>query len=334
MPPRIPVSSRCLRELVGKHAARYATAQAITPAPSQHAIQASLPLTRYPPSQPPSHKPAEFRRSQLHRQYTSLLKSNPLILVFQHNNLKAQEWMSLRRELTNALRKVDSTQAERGADGQIADYVKIQVIHSGVFGAALRVAEYFEPGQVGRIESDDPRVASSISVPEASANVNDPALRHGLSRAAHAATFDKRRDHPLVPLLNGPIALLTFPSVSTEHLKTALTILSPQSPNFPAPTRRANPGWHEPPVQAAVQKLLLLGARVEGSVFDQEKTRWVGTISGGIDGLRAQLINTLQGAGAAITTSLESATRSVYFTLEARKSMLEEPSKGEEKPTE
>lgn len=250
------------------------------------------------------------------------------MLVFQHNNLKAQELMSLRRELTNALRKVDQTQAEHGKEG-IADYVKIQVIQTGVFGAALRVAEYFEPGQIQSIASDDPRVASSISITKhkTSADVNDPALQHGLSRTAHAATFDKRHTHPLMPLLNGPIALLTFPDVSTEHLKAALTILSPLAPTFPAPTRRANPGWHEPAVQAAIQKLILLGARVEGSVFDQEKTRWVGTISGGIGGLRAQLINTLQGAGAAITTSLESATRSIYFTLEGRKSMLEEHGK-------
>lgn len=72
---------------------------------------------------------------------------------------------------------------------------------------------------------------------------------------------------------------------------------------------------------------MLLGARVEGRILDMEGVRWVGGIDGGIDGLRAQLVYMLQGVGAGITTALEGAGQSLYFTMESRRQMLEEESK-------
>lgn len=80
-------------------------------------------------------------------------------------------------------------------------------------------------------------------------------------------------------------------------------------------------------MQNGLKKLILMGARVEGKVFDMEGTRWVGGIDGGIDGLRAQLVYMLQGVGAGITSALEGASRSLYFTMESRKQMLEEEAK-------
>ncbi|KAG7006690.1 hypothetical protein G7Y79_00013g034620 [Physcia stellaris] len=68
------------------------------------------------------------------------------------------------------------------------------------------------------------------------------------------------------------------------HLSAALRILAPKAPSFPAPTRRQNPGYYELATQAGLQKLMLLGARVEGRVFDGEGVRWVGGIEGGIGG--------------------------------------------------
>jgi ribosomal protein L10 len=152
-------------------------------------------------------------------------------------------------------------------------------------------------------------------------------LTHTLSKAAHEAIADTRTAHALAPLLSGPLVALTFPDVSPQHLKAALSILSPSAPQFPAPTRRANPGWHDPAVQSGLQKLLLLGARVEGKVFDVEGTKWVGSIEGGLDGLRAQLVNMLQAIGAGVTNTLESAGKSLYFTLEGRRTMLEDEEK-------
>jgi ribosomal protein L10 len=202
----------------------------------------------------------------------------------------------------------------------LADGVKLQVVQTGIFSSALRVVEYYKPeAQSG---------AAALSTAE-----HDDALTHVLSKAAHEAALNIRRKHALAPLLSGPLALLTFPTVSPQHLKTAISILSPSAPQFPAPTRRANPGWHDPPVQAGIQKLLLLGARVEGKVFDVERTKWVGSIEGGLEGLRGQLVATLQGVGAGITNTLESAAKTLYFTVESRRSMLEDEGK-EEAPKE
>lgn len=130
--------------------------------------------------------------------------------------------------------------------------------------------------------------------------------------------------------MTGSLALLTLPTVSPQYLKAALQILAPQPPAFPAPTRRANPAYWDPAVQDGLKKLMLLGARIDGKVFDMEGARWVGGIDGGIDGLRAQLVYMLQGVGAGITGALEGAARSLYFTMESRRQMLDE----EAKPTD
>jgi large subunit ribosomal protein L10 len=233
------------------------------------------------------------------------------MLLFQHNNFKSVEWIGVRRELMIALQKVDALRAAEGPSdpvGGLAEGIKLQTIQTGIFEAALKITEYYDP----------------IRDEYSPASPNEPKLTHTLSRTAHEAVAKKKLTHALAPLLSGPLALLTFPSVSPQHLKAALSILSPNPPNFPAPTRRANPGYHDPAVQNGIAKLLLLGARVENRVFDAEGTRWVGKIEGGIEGLRAQLVGMLQGVGAGLTSVLEGTGRSLYFTVEGRRGMLEE----------
>lgn len=85
-------------------------------------------------------------------------------------------------------------------------------------------------------------------------------------------------------------------------------------------------------MQTGLQKLLLLGARVEGKVFDIDGTKWVGGIEGGLEGLQAQLVSMLQGFGAGLTNTLESAGKSLYFTVEGRRTMLEDEEKGVSEP--
>ncbi|MCJ1356517.1 MAG: hypothetical protein MMC33_006512 [Icmadophila ericetorum] len=288
-------------------------------------------IVRYPPTQPPSHKPPEIRKSQLHRQYTSLLRSTPLLLLFQHNNLKAAEWIGVRRELTTALRKLDEARAAAGEeDLHLADTIKIQIIQTGIFAATLRVVEYFRPEKQPTPcipHPTDLATQSSATIPH---TARDHTLRHGLSKAAHNAARWRRFDHALTPILSGPLMVVSFPIVSTVHLKTVLSILSPSPPDFPAPTRRANPDYHEPVVQSGLQKLLLLGARIEGRVFDYEGAKWVGKIEGGLEGMRGQLVVLLQSIGAGVTNTLESAGRSLYFTVEGRRGMLEEEEKKKE----
>lgn len=250
------------------------------------------------------------------------------MLLFQHNNLKSQEWVGLRRELTKALRKVDEARVITGhASEPLADGIKIQIIQTGIFAAALRIVEFYKPeSRSSTLDPTDPSISSSATIPLYSPSSDG--LTHSLSTAAHEAVADTRTAHALAPLLSGPLMLLTFPNVSPEHMKAAMSILSPSAPDFPAPTRRANPGWHDAGVQSGLQKILLLGARVEGKVFDVDGTKWVGKIEGGLDGLRAQLVAMLQGSGASITNTLESAGRSLYFTVEGRRTMLEDEGKG------
>ena len=73
---------------------------------------------------------------------------------------------------------------------------------------------------------------------------------------------------------------------------------------------------------------------MEGKAFDTDGTRWVGGIEGGLAGLRGQLVAMLSSVGAGVTSTLESAGRSLYFTVEGRRSMLEEAEKGEGGKTE
>jgi large subunit ribosomal protein L10 len=222
--------------------------------------------------------------------------------------------MSIRRELAIALRRLDESLVAQGIPSQgLADGIKLQIIQTGIFDTALKIVEWYPQDSAGNPDLH-----------------KGGAFMHTLSTPVHDAVTKYKPLHGLTPLLSGPLALLTFPTVSPQYLKAALSILSPSQPQFPAPTRKASPGWHDIAVQLGLQKLLLLGARVEGKVFDVEGTKWVGSIDGGIDGLRAQVVALLQSIGGGLTNTLEGAGKSLYLTVEGRRSMLEEEQKGPE----
>jgi ribosomal protein L10 len=229
--------------------------------------------------------------------------------------------MSIRRELTSALRKVDATRQAAGHTDLFADAIKIQIIQTGIFASALRVVEFYKPEKEAEDAAAGPQTQAWAK--------DDPRFTHGLSRHAYEVANTKGLKLELDPLLSGPLAVVSFPAVAPEYLKAVLSILSP-SPAFPAPRRREKPSYHDPSVQLGLQKLLLLAARVEGKVFDVEGTKWVGGIEGGLDGLRAQLVHVLQSVGAGVTSALEGASRSLYFTVESRRLDMEE----KEKPAE
>lgn len=353
MPPRIRI--RSLAQLGELHTQKplyicsrcqYATTAAAAVLPSSIMPEAPPlplqtapripPLSRHSPVQPPSHRNPAYRKSQLLRSYVSLLETTPLILLFQHNNLKAMEWAAIRRELATALEKAD--RAQENAPGSSASpqgqTIKLQVIQTNMFEVALRIAEYYRPGD-RPAQEELPTTGAHLD-----AEASDPALTHALSRSAYNAIRDLRHKHPLSPLLTGSVALLTIPSVSPRHLKAALSILCPSPPEYPAPTRRANPTYYEPAVQDGLKKLFLLGARIDGRVFDTEGIRWVGSIdAGGLDTLRAELVAILQAFGAGLVHALEHAERnlkgtlaatlegsgrSVWMTMEARRKDLQE----------
>ncbi|KAK3070430.1 hypothetical protein LTR53_010472 [Teratosphaeriaceae sp. CCFEE 6253] len=334
MPPRVPLHAISRRPFICLSCRHASLAATPTPPPTS----AAAPESHYPPTQPPSHKPPEFRKSQLHRQYQSLLRSSPLILLFQHNNLKATEWSGIRRELAGALRKVDEELAKSSGQvkeaenevTQLGEATKLQIVQTGIFASALKVVEFWEPKfDESGVHPTDPATDTSATGQE---DAHDVALTHGLSRQAWSTAVTSAKTKrsasaiTLDPLLSGPLALLTLPTVSTQHLAAALSILAPTK-EFPAPKRRVNPAYHEKAVQDGLQKLMLLGARVEGRVFDMGGARWVGGIKGGLEGLRGQLVAMLMGMGAQVTNVLESAGRSLYVTVEGRRGMLEEEAK-------
>jgi large subunit ribosomal protein L10 len=229
--------------------------------------------------------------------------------------------MAIRRELAWALRKADEELSKEDLEttSSTSDAVRLQIVKTGIFGAALRVVEFWNPETTSNGHRDDQRTEES--------DPSEPNFTHSLSRRAYHAAANKRLRHELEPILTGPLAVVSFPSVAPHHLKAVLSILAPNS-DFPAPKRKSRPTYHEPAVQSGLSKLLLLAARIESEVFDEAGIRWVGGIQGGIDGLRAQLVAMLQGVGANITNTLEAAGRSVYFTMEGRKTMLEDEQKG------
>lgn len=293
-----------------------------------------LPDDYVPPTKPPSARPIETRKSQLLRSYTSLLRSTPLMLLFQSNNLTAVEWAALRRELRAALAAVPAPTASpdgKTAPVDIKDGIRLQVMRTRTFNQALKIVEFYDPATV----------TTSSSAATTTGAAAKKVYNHDLSWAAYEAVKAAEENIPedslyaqLSPLLVGPMALLTFPAVSPQHLAAALSILAPSPPAFPAPSRKKNPGYYEMTMQSGLHKLLLIGGRIEGKAFDSDGVRWVGGIEGGIDGLRAQLVAMLQSAGMGLTSALEGAGKSLYLTVEGRRTMLEDAEKGPEKEGE
>lgn len=296
-----------------------------------------VPIQRFPPTQPPSHKPAHLRKTQLHRQYTSLLQSTPLLLIFQHNNLRANEWAAIRRELAIALRAVSAkSSAEASALGvkqqplsdDIAAKTRLQIITTNIFEAALRTLEHYKP------PSQSSPTTSGVSAPDQ----HEHTSTHYLSSAAHrAGQYAPTRTSPinkkpttLSTLLSGPIAILEFPSLAPAHLAAALRILAPTSgasSEFAAPKRKDAPGLYEGTTQAGLQKLMLLGARVEGhqKAFDEDRLRRVAGLGarGGLEGLRAEVVGLLQGVGMGLVGGLQGVSMGVWGALEGRRQALE-----------
>ena len=217
---------------------------------------------------------------------------------------------------------------------EVTSRTQLQVIRTRIFDIALKIVEFHDPSKV------KPTEASTLTGKRVKV-VYDHDLSKAAYKAINAATAG---DTPLPessayaqisPLLVGPLAILTLPAVSPAHLAAALSVLSPSPPDFPAPSKKKSPGYHDPIAQSGLQKLMLVGGRIEDKVFDLEGVKWVGGIDGGLEGLRAQLVYLLQSAGLGLTSALEGASKSLWLTMESRRSVMEEeqngPKEGEKK---
>lgn len=250
------------------------------------------------------------------RMYTSLLRSSPVIVLFQHSSLTAAEWTAVRRELKKALATVQASSLAPGVDAlDLSTRIQLQALRTNIFDVALKIVEFHSPESSAALAST-PRTARGPLV-------------HDLSQAAYDAV--RRTSIPpesiyaqIEPLMVGPLAALVFPIVSPAHLAAALSVLAPMPGSFPAPARKKNPGYHEATCQNGLAKLALVGGRIEGKVFDQSGINWFGGIRGGLDGLRSQLVGVLQGAGLGLTTALEGGGRNIWLAMEGRKSQLED----------
>lgn len=270
-------------------------------------------------TKPQSARPIETRKSQLIRTYTSLLRTTPLMLFFQHSNLTAVEWAAVRRELKKAIETVSQpVGTDASSIHHPSSQMQIQVVRTNMLSVALRIVEFHRPG------------CSMKSISKQRSGAGAPV--HDLSDIAYEAT--RAASIPtdsayaqLEPLLVGPLAALILPAVSPAYLAAALTVLAPVPGTFPAPTRKKSPGYHDPICQNGLAKLLLIGGRIEGKVFDQSGVNRVGGIRGGMDGLRSQLVGVLQGAGLGIATSLESGSRNLWLALEGRRLQLDDDGK-------
>lgn len=291
-------------------AREYATTSASVPS------AVPSPAEYSPASKPPSARPVETRKSQLIRTYTSLLRTSPLILFFQHSNLTAVEWAAVRRELKKAVNAVPPINTGHDATPlDLALNVQLQVLRTNMFNVALKIVEFYNP-EAAAASSTTARTAKGPIVHD---------LSEAAYRAVHKTEVPAESTYAQIePLMVGPLAALVIPAVSPAHLAAALSVLSPVSGMFAAPTRKKNPGYHDPICQNGLSKLLLVGGRIEGKVFDQSGVNWVGGIQGGLDGLRAQLVRILQGAGLGVTWSLEAGSKNLWLALEGRKDQLKD----------
>ncbi|KAI0106501.1 hypothetical protein GGR51DRAFT_517917 [Nemania sp. FL0031] len=317
---RTTTSSTRVPALIIQSTTRIASRQYATAGSPVPLASLRLPDDYIPPTQPPSARRPDLRKSQLLRSYTAMLRSTPLMLFFQHNNLTAVEWAAVRRELRAALAQLPSPVA--GPDGvvpaDITSKIEFQVLRTRMFDVACKIVDFFDP--------------------EAQAEKSN-AYAHDLSKTAYrsikTATIDESSTYGQIkPLITGPIAVVTLPSVSPAHLATILKVLAPSPPAFPAPPRKKNPGYYDPIAQSGFHKLILMGGRMENRAFDQDGVKWVGGIEGGVDGLRAHLISLLQNAGLGITMALEGHGKGLWLALEGRRTQLEEESNGGKKAGE
>lgn len=126
-----------------------------------------------------------------------------------------------------------------------------------------------------------------------SAHEEDPALHKNTIR-------NKNVEHPLAPLLNGPTAVITVPLCEPSVVEQVLKVL-----------------------KQAGDKLFLVGARIETSVFNVDEVNQFKTLPNReqLQGQLAGLLTVLGGAG--LVRTLESNGLLLYLTLDQRRKDLD-----------
>lgn len=191
-------------------------------------------------------KTLESRKNFLHQQYVEILRTQPHMLVCQHNNLTPQESRTLRAAIK----------------AQTDDAARLTVVRAGIFSHALRVTTAFDrnPAYWDRI--------------------NPHSLR--------ASWLGRRKGvNDMAPLLMGPTAIVTLSRPLAEFdpaiLRAVLAI-----------------------IQQSQNRLVLLGGRLEGKLFDVSNLNEIKALPGIAD-LHAQLVGLLQAPASQLAGTLSTA---------------------------
>ncbi|GEQ69605.1 hypothetical protein JCM33374_g3277 [Metschnikowia sp. JCM 33374] len=125
-----------------------------------------------------------------------------------------------------------------------------------------------------------------------SANEADPALHKNTLK-------NKKVEHPLAPLLNGPTAIITIPQCDPSVVASVMKVL-----------------------KQAGEKLFLIGARIESSVYKPSQVDEFKTLptKDQLQGQLAGLLTVLGGAG--LVRTLESTGTMLYLTMGQREKDL------------
>ena len=222
-----------------------------------------------------------------------------MTLIFQHNAVTAAEWSAIRRELALVMAKVDAGLPE-GNQTKIGQYVRVNAVHTAIFGVAVRIADKRPPE--GELWS------------------------HGTSVEAAQASRNIKTKHKFSPLVVGPLGIVTFPSVSIPHVEAAVNMLFP--------VKVVSKKGFDPAATAGLAKLILLGARVREKLLGQRKLmdsdgiKWLCGLRP-VEEMRAEIVALLHRIGGSdLVAVLQGATVSLGRTVEARRRMLEEASGG------
>ncbi|EMG45942.1 MRPL11 54S ribosomal protein L11 [Candida maltosa Xu316] len=114
---------------------------------------------------------------------------------------------------------------------------------------------------------------------------------------------NKENDHPLLPLLGGPTAIIAIPKSDPSVVTAVLKVLRP-----------------------ANEKLLLIGAKVESEVMDLDAINAFKVLPSK-ETLQGQLVGLLSMAGGAgLVRTLQTPSTALYLNLDQRKQDMEEQS--------
>lgn len=124
---------------------------------------------------------------------------------------------------------------------------------------------------------------------------NNGLFTHGLLRRTREIAGKEKHKLNLGAIVSSPLAIVVFADIAPQYNETVLSLLPLSKPAF----------WHRACSTRQFLQSIILGASAECKVYNASKMFGFGGVGSEIDGLRAQLIHMLQGAGGSLTSPFE-----------------------------